>query len=280
MKQASIPARQTSHVSHASSSAVPSQARLDRFRFVAYTHTPSWRSTRSDCHAYPSSQIMLRVPTNLRTASQSMVLALVALVTSGCLSVPSTATTESPAASSGTAQLLVPAPSPTSDPTRPETGVAVIRGAYPETDTGGAGPGRPSLSNPAVQHEIPTCSIESGIGVAVTRGASSETGPYDAGLGRTPLSNMAVDREIPTCSIEPVLSLVAGDASPQTRQDAAQSLALMGVTGAAAAFHRAGPARTLHQIAGASNDLLQPDDETTPMKKSRPPLFFTVGFGY
>lgn len=194
---------------------------------------------------------------------------LVALVTSGCLSAPSTVTTGSATASSGTAQLPVPAPA----------GVAAIRGFSPEPDD--ASLGRPPLSSTAVQREMPTCSIEPGIGGAVVRGASSDGDKLDVGLDRPPLNNTLLPREVPTCSIEPVLSLLAGDASSQARQDAAQSLALMGVTGAAAAFHRAGPgARTLHQAAGVTNDLLQPDDETTPMKKSRPPLYFTVGFGF
>jgi hypothetical protein len=90
--------------------------------------------------------------------------------------------------------------------------------------------------------------------------------------------------EFPTCPLDPVIAVLLGDPSPQTKQDAWQTMALIGVTGAIHTLRHAngdGPrGGRFRRIADITDDLLQPDDESQPFKQVRPPFFFTWGINY
>src|SRR5262249_20543943 len=90
--------------------------------------------------------------------------------------------------------------------------------------------------------------------------------------------------ELPTCPLDPLITVLIGDPSPQTKQDAWQTMALIGVTGAIHTLRHLnsdGPrGRHFRHVADIADDLLQPDDETQPFKQVRPPFFFTLGINY
>jgi hypothetical protein len=90
--------------------------------------------------------------------------------------------------------------------------------------------------------------------------------------------------ELPTCPLDPVIAVLLGDPTPQTKQDAWQTMALIGVTGAIHTLRHAngdGPrGGRFRRVADIADDLLQPDDETQPFKQVRPPFFFTLGINY
>jgi hypothetical protein len=90
--------------------------------------------------------------------------------------------------------------------------------------------------------------------------------------------------ELPTCPLDPVITVLLGDPSPQTKQDAWQTMALIGLTGAIHTLRHAngdGPrGGRFRRVADIADDLMQPDDETQPFKQVRPPFFFTLGINY
>jgi hypothetical protein len=85
---------------------------------------------------------------------------------------------------------------------------------------------------------------------------------------------------IQSVPMEPVVSLFAGKADAQARQDAFSTLALMGATGAIHILKQSAggsnPSRGAHKLSGDVEDLMQDDDQSSVSKQKRPPFLFTL----
>src|SRR5262249_36858597 len=116
---------------------------------------------------------------------------------------------------------------------------------------------------------------------AVSRGVSSEDSVLDA-APNLPRGDSKVPSEVPTYALNPVLDLLKGNSTPQTDQDAYQTLGLLGITGMVHMMRsinsNPGGKHTLRHVADFTDDLLQPDEEA--YRGKRLPYIFGLEWKY
>lgn len=89
---------------------------------------------------------------------------------------------------------------------------------------------------------------------------------------------------LPNYALNPVVELLTKEGTPQTRQDAFQTLGLVGLSGMVPLLHRAGngsgASRNWHRMGDAAEDLLQPDDQMASRRLNRAPFTFGLEWKY
>lgn len=117
----------------------------------------------------------------------------------------------------------------------------------------------------------------------IARGTSPD-GDLDLDLTSPPFRSNTGIGELPTCSLNPVLNYLGGDNSSRCRDDAYQSMTMLGLNsaihilrGMAGSMPRGDYQYHFHRSADFLDDMLQPDDDSTRAKQVKPPCIFTLG---
>ncbi len=118
----------------------------------------------------------------------------------------------------------------------------------------------------------------------IARGTSSDADGDWFDQTTSPIRTSSGLAELPTCSLNPIISVLAGDTSSRSNDDALQSMAMLGATSAIHILRAIGggspsnhPQNHFHRSADFLDDMLQPDDDTARMRQVRPPCYFTLG---